>query len=461
MTRSPILPEKLGGISILETLFGTARPEDRGSAPGAEFGTAVSAAAIGAPAAQVSGAAPAAPAAPSLPPVFGGADILPLLSGEDGPPADPAPLLDLLGSPDAAPGLPSQADLFDFAFAVDGVPSTAAAPAIPMSNVGPGGVPGSGGGGGGGGRGGGKGGNDTSGPPPVLAATYRSGEADYQDADGVWHDFFNIDIEFYGAWSADLMDAFGAAADFLSSVITQGLRDDPESWRSFEDPATDGYFTVDDLLIEAYLPEIDGAGGADGNVLGRAGAYSLREGGTVDQYTTVVGVMEFDSYDAAGLLSAGNWDATILHEMLHILGLNSTIWSVFGVTGSVVLDNNGTPRPTDDVTARIYIGESGLAAYEAEKAAGDPDYLVIEQDGGSGTANSHWDEDAYDTELMTGWLDDGAWLADWSIAALADVGYTVVDYSDPSFDNALSTGIDLETAVLAGDYTVVDGTLIA
>ena len=53
--------------------------------------------------------------------------------------------------------------------------------------------------------------------------------------------------------------------------------------------------------------------------------------------------------------------------------------------------------------------------------------------GGAGTINSHWRDDVFDPEIMTGFLSDGFNpLSAVSIQSLADLGYTVdVAQADP------------------------------
>jgi hypothetical protein len=291
----------------------------------------------------------------------------------------------------------------------------------------PGGGPGSGGGG-------------DSNPDPVLAAKYTSGDAEVQDSLE-----YNIQIEFFGQWSASLMDAFGAAADFLSSIITTDLADDNSAFHTFSSDT----FTVDDVLIEAYLPAIDGTGG----ILGQAGPYSVRN--LTTDITTVVGVMEFDIADAQSLETDGNWDAVVLHEMLHVLGVG-TLWDNWGVTET---EDFGTRRPSDDTLS--YIGVEGLAEYQEEN--GPDSLLFIETDGGSGTAGGHWDDETYTNELMTGYL-AGAdpYLADWTLASLNDIGYQTVDFAPGvTGENSLSDGINLDDVTFANNLEIVDYALIA
>lgn len=408
---------------------------------------------------------------PALPPILNSTDILGTLFGDSLPPEGGTPATGLREAvADALPGRPGAAedntgDDDTGSGAGSGGPALAASVAAATSDLPaafevsevanatadrnfdmpaqrPDGV------------GGGNGGPPTGGSDPQLAATYTSGATD--GSDGLGTDFFNVDIQFYGEWSYDLMLAFGQAADFLSEVIIAGLRDDPAAWNTFS--TSSNAFTVDDVLIEAYLPPIDGTNG----ILGRAGPYSIRDPGSVDQYTTVVGIMEFDVADAATLAAAGNWDATVLHEMIHVLGLGS-LWDYWSVTQSTQIAGQDTKKPTDDVFTEVYTGAKGNAVYAQDRDAGDPTLLLVETDGGSGTAGAHWDDATYGAELMTGYLYPGVpYLEDWTIAALGDIGYTTADYTDPGVaHNRLYAGIDLESSDLVNAFANVDTTLVA
>ena len=411
---------------------------------------------------------------PILPEIFGELEILPELFGETPPPQPTAPadasgLISSVGVdnlPPDGPDTPESSGIPVLSASLeDGVPIVVAEwETAPVSSISivfhvpawaaitlpdvepahqkPSGTPG------------GNKKGDTSTDTPVLAATYTSGQVDGSDGQGT--DFFNLEIQFYGEWSYDLMQAFATAADFLSEVVTGGLRDDASAWNTFS--SSSNTFTVDDVLIEAYLPPIDG----EGQILGRAGPYSVRDPGSVDQYTTVVGLMEFDSADAASLQTDGNWDATVLHEMIHTLGLGS-LWDYWGVTERTQISGQNTKKPTDDVYTEVYTGAAGTAVYAQDKDASDPDQLMVETDGGSGTAGAHWDDATYGTELMTGYLYPGApYLEDWTIASLADIGYSTADYSYPgTATNRLNSGINLEDYSAVNSYDIVDVTLIS
>jgi hypothetical protein len=122
---------------------------------------------------------------------------------------------------------------------------------------------------------------------------------------------FDIVIEFVGVWSEPLRSAFLAAAERIEAVVLNDLPD-------VAAPSADGsLMTVDDLLIRAELPAMDGVGGA----LGIAVPTLLR----ADSLLPVTAQMRFDADDAASLDARCAWDDVVLHEMLHCLGFG-TLW---------------------------------------------------------------------------------------------------------------------------------------
>jgi hypothetical protein len=314
---------------------------------------------------------------------------------------------------------------------------SASFPTVSPANVGPpdGAGPPNRGGGGNNTESGDSGSGGATGP----VATYTSGEvgsADYQ---------YNITYNFYGTsadWGLDgsgpdLAAAFVNTANYLTSFIIEndasGIDSDlPE---------------IDDIWINVTLESIDGSGG----VLASAGPEIIR--GTLDDPgLPLQGSMTFDIADAVDLYDTNDpssafnglsfeenlWDDVVLHETLHVLGLG-TLWDLYGLS---TVDDNGTKRPWDDTLD--YTGS--LAETEA---GGD---LLIETDGGSGTAGGHWDEDMYGNELMTGAINgEGNYLAAFSIAALADLGYEIVDND---YEAAALGTIDL--SMYGGSYQDVD-----
>ena len=234
-------------------------------------------------------------------------------------------------------------------------------------------------GGGGGGSGGGGGGSGG------VVTEYKAGSAN--DTEG-----YDILIQFKGTgWTAGLQTAFKDAANYFTTVITDDIGGGGRI----------GKVIVDDLYVTAEVKTIDGAGG----ILGQAGPSSVW---TASQLTAA-GQMQFDVADALDYLGQGLWDDIVTHEMMHVLGFG-TLW------------NYG--NDADLVTGFQYTGAAAVDAYEL--ATGEThSYIPVENTGGSGTAGSHWDEEALGNELMTGYINNTNYLSEFSVMSLADLGYMV------------------------------------
>lgn len=167
---------------------------------------------------------------------------------------------------------------------------------------------------------------------------------------------YDITIEFTGtSWTKAHYDVFVAAADRLTNLI---LGDLPNvSVRS-----KGGIKTIDDITITAELGNIDGLYG----VLGQAGPTSLRTTGSLP----ATAQMKFDIVDVNDMgLTAFSY--VVLHEMAHSLGFGS-IWDRLNLV------SNGEFTGTKANSEYGRIGGVGR--------------IPVEQDGGSGTAGSHWNE---------------------------------------------------------------------
>lgn len=247
--------------------------------------------------------------------------------------------------------------------------------------------------GGPGGGGGGGGGTSSFAPYTSGPATASAG--------------YNITIEFKGSWTQSLYNIFVSAADQLTALIigeipnvtVYGTKGGPK--------------TVDDILITAELGNIDGLYG----VLGQAGPTSVRTAGSLPATAT----MKFDIVDVNAMGSAAFADV-VLHEMAHSLGFGS-IWGRLGLV------SNG-----------LFTGDNAVAEYLAMGGTGSG--IPVEQDYGSGTAGSHWDEETFGNELMTGFIDEGDADADgienyftaMSAASFADLGYVINPNYGPVID---------------------------
>ena len=155
-----------------------------------------------------------------------------------------------------------------------------------------------------------------------------------------------------------------------------------------------GITQVDDILITAELTNIDGLYG----VLGQAGPTSVRTGSSLP----ATAQMQFDIVDVNDM-GLAVFSEVVLHEMSHSLGFGS-IWDRLGLV------SNGQ-----------FTGANANNEYHAMGGAG---FIPVEQDGGSGTAGSHWDEETFGNELMTGYINDGMnYFTSMSAASFADLGY--------------------------------------
>jgi hypothetical protein len=249
---------------------------------------------------------------------------------------------------------------------------------------------------GGGSGGGGKPGGGGSG----VVTTYTSGNPNVDNASE-----FNIQINFSGKWTADQQAIVKWAADFYSQIITADIHDDLDLNNNL----------VDDIVITISTGRIDGNGNPlTGNTLAQTSSIVVRDAGTVDEWLPLTASIKLDSTDLGNSSLADTWDAIILHEMGHALGLVGAIFNQLGL-----VDSSGN-----------FIGANAEAAY------GGP--VPLEDSGGSGTAGSHWDEVNFapngqqmSNELMTGYFVPGevSLLSDTTVGALADLGYTVADPS--------------------------------
>jgi hypothetical protein len=171
---------------------------------------------------------------------------------------------------------------------------------------------------------------------------------------------------------------------------------------SFKTPSFNG--EVDDILIDVLLQPIDGPG----NILGAAGPCLARN----EDLLTLYGLMFFDTADLDFLGQFGIFDEVVVHEMGHVLGIG-TLWNF----GRSLLQGANTQDPR-------FVGPMAIAGYL--EVGGRGNSIPVEEGFGPGTALSHWDEETFDKELMTGFIGTkGAPLSVMTIGSVGDLGYQV------------------------------------
>lgn len=243
---------------------------------------------------------------------------------------------------------------------------------------------------------------------------------------------FAIEVRFVSGLSQRQQDAFANAAQRWTSIIIGNL----------PSVVVDGEM-IDDVLILAEGARIDGAGG----ILGQAGPTHLRPGSAgAAAALPAKGRMTFDTADLANMESAGTLDDVIAHEMGHVLGVG-TIWEQ-----KDLLKGAGSDNPT-------FIGQAAREEFGKLTGKGPAD-IPVENSGGSGTADSHWREEIFRSELMSGFISTaGNPLSRLTAASLSDLGYNVQleaaeAYALPdlieSFElgvSALRSGVDMHSVL--------------
>jgi hypothetical protein len=221
--------------------------------------------------------------------------------------------------------------------------------------------------------------------PPAAAALFQAAAARIKGA--VTGDVANI--------SAPV-----PAINFESSCGVTGLP------VAFSEP-------VDDVIIYASVGPVDGAN----QILAFSFPCFIRNPGS----QSVIGIMKFDSDDIDNMIARGILGDVIQHEMLHVVGLG-TLWTRFGLlagAGSQFSRYTGT------------LGVGGCLTIGGTSVC--PGSVPLENQGGAGTADSHWRESVFFNELMTGFVNTRQSvpvgilnpLSVMSIQSLADLGYQV------------------------------------
>lgn len=232
---------------------------------------------------------------------------------------------------------------------------------------------------------------------------------------------FQITLRFINPPTADQREQFETGAARWQALIkgdveaTEGTIPANGCGPNIPLPAFNG--VIDDIMINVLLQRIDGPGG----ILGQAGACFVRLSDGLPLY----GVMFFDTDDLAFLEANSLLDEVIVHEMGHVLGFSGGIWNlnIPGLFQRTLLENPNTVDPR-------FLGSHARAKYRS--LGGHLPTIPVEGlPCGAGTRNSHWDENTFFNELMTGFLNGASSnfinpLSPMTSAAMKDLGYKVV-----------------------------------
>ena len=260
---------------------------------------------------------------------------------------------------------------------------------------------------------------------------------------------FDITLRFLSDATPAQQQAFNDARLRWENLVTGDLEDgllQVDAGDCGESPALNEQ--VDDVVILVMLEPIDGAG----SVLGQAGPCFIRESDGL----TVLGLMRFDTDDLEELEAEGLLSAVVVHEMGHVLGFG-TLW--FG--GLLAEPSQGEPPGADP----HFTGSQAIVAFDAVGGSTyEGDKVPVESTGGPGTADAHWRESVFGSELMTGFIDLGQNpLSSVTVASLGDLGYLVNPAAADSYTLApsfralgLGRGRLLENDILRGPIRKVD-----
>lgn len=252
---------------------------------------------------------------------------------------------------------------------------------------------------------------------------------------------FKVDVRFFGPPPpAEAVAAFFEAAARLGATIVGDIPDvDYPTLRNNAGVDITGCGAsgvvvneiVDDVLIYASVVPIDGVG----KILASATPCVIRS----QNRMASIGVMRFDAEDIAELIETGRLDDIVLHEMLHVVGFG-TIWTDSRRPGGVLLTGRETDNPR-------YTGSLGISACSGAGGTGacGGGVAVEGLPFGPGTADSHWRESIFDSELMTGFVEQPGMPMSFSaitIESLADAGYFVNRFAGDQYLVPFSAGLN-------------------
>ncbi|MEP7226246.1 MAG: leishmanolysin-related zinc metalloendopeptidase [Gemmatimonadales bacterium] len=263
---------------------------------------------------------------------------------------------------------------------------------------------------------------------------------------------FNIGLRYLSSATPAQRQAFTDARLKWQSAITGDLEDGPlqagAGTCGAGSPAINQ--DIDDVVILVSVVPMDGPGGT----LATAGPCWIRDPG----FMPILGRMRLDIADLSTIEAEGQLSTVILHEMGHVLGIGS-LWPDHGLlAGPSLPPANGTDPHFTGIRATKAFNNVGGTAYVGGAK------VPVENIGGRGTADGHWRESEFGSELMTGFINAGQNpLSVVSLASLGDEGYAVNLATADAYSLMLSLRafdtrpkLRLQNDILGGPITKVD-----
>lgn len=256
---------------------------------------------------------------------------------------------------------------------------------------------------------------------------------------GVDRGRYNITFRYLGSTDPKYQAVFDEARERWERII---VKDEPSVTGTLPTqlcgaraPAFTG--TVDDVLIDVILTQIDGPG----RVLGSAGPCFAN-----DNNLSLHGTMRFDVADIDVFLNRGLLDEIIVHEMGHVLGVG-TLWNF----------RRALRSPAPDFR---FLGDMANVGYNS---VGGDGLVPIEDMFGAGTRGSHWRESTFDNELMTGFIEvnNVNILSRVTAGSMRDLGYgsamTAENYKLPVPVTTTAAGAASGASVSEDDIDIASG----
>jgi hypothetical protein len=236
---------------------------------------------------------------------------------------------------------------------------------------------------------------DISGDVLLKFSSTNSSDATYilQGFESQAKERFNIDLEFASGITASQQAIIREAANFVQSLIGQGL---PSA-------IVDGKI-IDDVNFKISATNLDGTGGT----LAQTKIDFMRYGTLLPAQS----ITQFDLSDLAKLEQSGQLSDVVKHELLHGLGFGN-LWEAKGLIAYA-----NTPLMQ-------YQGKQAVQKFQ--ELGGLTDAISLET-AGVGSAGLHWHEALFQDEIMTADLSGGvgkAAISAVTLASLADLGYVV------------------------------------